>query len=252
MLEELRCPNSACRAPLDDLNVVGEMGYCPKCGYCFRVTEGTLALTGKYGLDLPDLTQSRIDAELIAFRDYESNCKGKLGDCKERLTWGAERYAKLPPLPELLELKEVHLSLKGFLIGFFIYYDFGGMVLLWLMRILFAKDTNSLFDYAGGPVVIFAYIAWFIVCMYLGQLKYFSAKKANGNRPAENARRQKEYEKAKAEAMRDGERIKEREDYRLKEDIRKLSGIIESVHEKAENIRRDYEERVRTSQRNRY
>src|ERR1035437_3470176 len=106
MLEQLRCPNTICRAQLDEFDVAGETGYCPKCGECFRVTNGTLALTNKYGLDIPDLTQKRIDCELAVFREHERNCRGKLEDCKERLQWSTEKYAALPQPPAYLEVKK--------------------------------------------------------------------------------------------------------------------------------------------------
>ena len=112
MLEQLRCPNTICRAQLDEFDVAGETGYCPKCHECFRVTEGTLALTNKFGLDIPDLTQKRIDGELAVFGEHERNCRGKLEDCKEKLGWSVEQHAKfnnlLPQPPKLLEIQKTN------------------------------------------------------------------------------------------------------------------------------------------------
>jgi hypothetical protein len=96
---------------------------------------------------------------------------------------------------------------------------------------------------------------FFVFCVWHGfqePIKYLKAIKANGDRPRENARLTEAFEVAFAKGMRDAQREKDKRDYQLKEEIRKLNGIIESVREKAENIRRDYEERVRTSQTKRY
>jgi len=241
---------------------VGDKGYCPSCGRCFEVTDGTLALTRKYGQDIPDLTQNLVEADLAQRRDYESNCRGKLEDCKEKLTWGVERYAKFPPLPELLELKKVPrlLNLAG---GYGLVF---GLIIVILLLVIgpgiryhyymFAFNSAALLGVRAERMLHFYNYLLMFTCwipfFVPGLFVHFKAKAANGNRPAENYRRQEEYEKAKVAAMRDAEREKEREDYRLKEDIRKLNGLIKSVQEKAENIRRDYAERVRRSQTNRY
>jgi hypothetical protein len=305
MLEELRCPY--CRAPLNEFDVVGDMGRCPKDGMVFRVTGGTLALTSKYGLDIPDLTQNRVDAELGAFRDYERNCRGKLEDCQEKLGWSVEQHAKfnnlLPQSPKLLEIQKTNEA--GLFFGLIVII-IGILGIYWASpwvpsQVWYIGDgdwgtTKGLMynmDHAESRLIppdaeirtiaghphkwiitghwhggffndaIYpdpARLWWglcffFIYCVFYGfkePIKYLKATNANGDRPRENARRTKAFEMALTKAMRDAERIKEKRDYQLKEEIRKLNGIIESVREKAESIRSEYTERVRRSQTNRY
>lgn len=266
MLEELRCPLPGCRAPLDDFNVVGDMGYCPKCGKCFRVTGGTLALTNDYGLDLPDLKKNRVEADLAAQNDYLRLCRGKLEDCKQRLEWGAEKYASLPPQPELLEVRKYDYG-KWIAQAF---YAVGIMSLPMLCGYVVSCSFYHLREASGtgeffghwpaynpleNPLLRFLFVVlcgWLLLVFLLGLIDFLIIGVANGTRPEENARRQRKYERDLQAAMKDAERVKEGEDYRIKENIRKLTGTIEAVREKAESIRSDYAERARRSQINRY
>jgi hypothetical protein len=264
----------------------------------FRVTGGTLALTSRFGLDIPDLTQNRIDAELGAFGDYERNCRGKLEDCKQRLEWSVERYAKfhemLPPPPVLLDIKQtdggsLFIGIAMIIVGMLGVYWTSPWVQseVWLVRDgwMYNMDFPSKQPVTPGVNIVIengnSWVRsghwhagffnagfypdwawpWWILCfvfiaIILGGaplvIEYLNAVKANGDRPGENARRTKAYERALAAAMKDAERKKEAEDYRLHESIRKLIGIIESVREKADSIRVQYAERVRKSQANRY
>ena len=63
-------------------------------------------------------------------------------------------------------------------------------------------------------------------------------KAANGNRPRENARRQKAYEGAMAAALKAAEPLKAAEDHRLRCQIRELEGLAKTVGEKEADVRR--------------
>lgn len=67
---------------------------------------------------------------------------------------------------------------------------------------------------------------------------YYNAKSENGNRPLENARRQKEYERAVTEALKAGEPVQAAQDHRLRCQIRELDGLIKTYTDKAEDVRR--------------
>jgi hypothetical protein len=64
------------------------------------------------------------------------------------------------------------------------------------------------------------------------------ARVANGNRPLENARRQRAYEEAREAALKAAEPVKAAQDHRLRCQIRELEGLIETVTDKAEDVRR--------------
>ncbi len=71
-----------------------------------------------------------------------------------------------------------------------------------------------------------------------GPLDHFKVKAANGNKPLENARRQKVYEDAMAAALKAAEPIKAAEDHRLRCQIRELEGLAKTVCEKEADVRR--------------
>jgi hypothetical protein len=71
-----------------------------------------------------------------------------------------------------------------------------------------------------------------------GLFNHFRVKAANGDRPAENARRQWAYENAKTAALRAAVPLKEAEDHRLRVQIRELEGLIKTVGDKAADVRR--------------
>ena len=67
---------------------------------------------------------------------------------------------------------------------------------------------------------------------------YIMAVRANGKRPLENERRQTAYEEARAAALQAAEPIKAAQDHRLSVQIRELDGLIATVTEKAEDVRK--------------
>jgi hypothetical protein len=240
---------------LDDSTVVLDKGHCPYCDTYWEGTDGTLAFTGNYGLDLPNLSQSRVEADLAVFRNYERLSIGKLEDCKQKLNWGVEHYAKLPQPPQPLQLLELEdtsdpwkffgitllLTPVAFIAGFivagilFFVFAFSDLLLNWP----FPGDKGL------GPFV--AYIVWGCTPLPVlaGLTNLLRVMVANGGKPSENsrrrrefARRQKEHEKAVARALKAAEPIKAAEDYRLLTNIRGLESEIRAVREKAEAVRR--------------
>jgi hypothetical protein len=106
---------------------------------------------------------------------------------------------------------------------------------------LASEYLDSIFNQPSPHAAqIFNYLAlgWFVLCMLAGTSKHFWTKKANGKRPAENARRQKAYEKAKAAALEAAVPLKAAEDHRLRIQIRELEGLAKTVGEKATDVRR--------------
>jgi hypothetical protein len=261
MLEKLSCPS--CGASQDAINVVADTGRCSKCRSYYRVTRGNLALTSKYGSDNPGLEQKRVEADLAVQRDHERNCRGELEVHKEELNWSVEQHAKfnkmLPESPVLLELEDVLGSWKffgisllcapvgliaGFIVSFIFFLLFGFTD--WVFKWPFSSER------ALDSFLSYFVIACGVLPILIGVFNLLRVMIANGSKPQENARRNGLYEEKLAAAMRDAVRVKDRKDYEHKERIRMLIVDIESTHETVENISRDYEEKVRTSQRSRY
>lgn len=247
MLVELRCP--VCRGEVDDAAVVADKVYCAFCHSLLRVTGGTLALTSKFGLDIPDLTQRRVAADLAELRDYETLCRGKLEDCREKREWSLERYAEfhkmLPQPPELLQLEDVLGSWKFFgisllcapvgLIASFIVAFILGLIFAftdWAFKCPFSSDR------ALNSFLTYFVLGCGILPILIGVFNLLRVMIANGSKPAENARRQEEYEKATAKALRTAKPLHEKEYYRLTEDFRKLEGTIEAIRDQAESVRK--------------
>jgi hypothetical protein len=61
----------------------------------------TLGFTSVFGAD-PTLEHRRILVNLAFYEKARYSCVGMQEDCKDKLTWGPERYAELPAPPKLL------------------------------------------------------------------------------------------------------------------------------------------------------
>src|SRR5437773_1495694 len=218
MPKAAECPN--CGSPLSETSVLALAPVCERCGTVVMETGGTLGATSAYGVNDPTITRARIEADLAVFTQYLSNYFGMREACKEQLIWGVERYAKLPQKPELLQFEPIpplaQCVMKG--LGRAALWDLYCCLLPWFFTlvavvaiVLFPFVIASLlypglsppiknfwfelFFYGSGTVVW-----WGAFVLYAAQ-PHYKAKRAAGERPKENARRQRAYEAAYAAAF---------------------------------------------------
>ena len=243
-----QCPN--CGAPLSETSVLALAPVCENCHTVITKIGGTLGLTSAYGISDPTITRKRVEADLAVFCDYRNKYVGMLEACKEQLNWGVERYAKLPSRPELLPVVEVPplwpLLWRIFVWTIGAWFCWGIVVLvlylplLLLCCVISCVITGS--EGAGkeqaGAIVGFGLCVALLAPSVVNLTPYFKARAANGKRPAENVRRQRAYEAARTEALEAAEPIKAAQDHRLRCQIRELEGLITTVTEKAEDVRR--------------
>jgi hypothetical protein len=213
-------------------------------------TGGTLGATSAYGVGDPSITRRRVEADLAVFLEYQTKYRGMFENCKQKLEWGVERYAKIPPPPELLELKQVptiwNLGCLGWIFGL-IGILFGPYVILLVLSMLSGNSINQIAQIMFGQehimlrglLSLMLLLSGFrLFALVPGLFNHFRVKAANGDRPAENARRQWAYENAKTAALRAAVPLKEAEDHRLRVQIRELEGLIKTVGDKAADVRR--------------
>ncbi|HEX3148582.1 MAG TPA: hypothetical protein VHR66_10890 [Gemmataceae bacterium] len=110
-----QCPN--CGGPLSETSVLALAPVCERCGTVITNIGGTLGLTSAYGVNDPTITRQRVEADLAVLTGNRDKYVGMREACKEQLTWGVKRYAKLPSPPELLELQPVPPLKKCILTG---------------------------------------------------------------------------------------------------------------------------------------
>jgi hypothetical protein len=184
---------------------------------------GTLGLTSAYGVNDPTITRKRVEADLAVFCDYKHKYIGMLEVCKEQLNWSLERYAKFPNPPELLPVKTVRFisdhriqEIKD------IFSDFGGVIIVLLLLAC---------AWAVYIPAVLGYIIFYLIRLLIARIE-------NGRRPLENARRRKAYDEARLAALKAAEPIKAAQDHRLRSQICELDGLIMTVSEKAEDLRR--------------
>ncbi len=231
-----QCPN--CGGPLSETSVLALAPVCARCGTVITKVGGTLGLTSVYGVNDPTITRKRVEADLAVFCEYRNNYVGMLEACKEQLAWGVERYAKFPEPPELLQVKplSVFWRVLCFVVSMLIVVFGGGLLTALILRIC-SISFGDFSKRANGPV--FGLLEWLaVVCLYIGAVRPFCDNLVNGKRPLENARREKAYKAARAAALKAAEPVKAAQDHRLRCQIRELEGLIKTVTEKAEDVRR--------------
>ncbi|MGA2324565.1 MAG: hypothetical protein ABSG22_12055 [Sedimentisphaerales bacterium] len=245
-----KCPS--CGASLSETSVLALAPVCGHCGTVITKSGGTLGLTSAYGVNDPTITRKRVEADLAVFCDYRNKYVGTLEAYKEQLNWSVERYVKLPNEPELLPLKPVPSVL--YILG----WDGGdlraGITAFFLFEVV-ALFLSSLIAPPWGPQgngfhILFWLVSalcllavvitspFYLVTLIIGLVPALTARIANGKRPQENARRQKAYEAAYAVALKAAEPVKAAQDHRLRSRICELEGLITTMTEKAEDVRR--------------
>jgi len=228
---------------------------------------GTLGLTGAYGVSDLTITRRRVEADLAVFREYQEKYRGMKEACIQQLNWGVERYAQLPQSPELLTLKKVPdfwaglgWGLVAAAIWFVVSY-----VAAWIFFALYS--VFMAITHLRGDVVPWSQAIWieelnfycssglgclepenFIVNMFIyggcvafvlgGLFPHFRVRVANGDKPRENARRQKAHEEAVAAALKVAEPLKAAQDHRLRSQIRELESLVKTIGEKEAEVRR--------------
>lgn len=242
------CPN--CGGPLSETSVVALAPVCEHCKAVITETGGTLGLTSVYGVNDPTITERRVEADLAVFCDYRNKYAGMLEACKEQLTWGVERYAKLPPQPELLELKPVPslLCILGWepesefrpgCTAFFLLAVISALISSLIYDSLDSRFWRVMFDSvrALSRLAVILSSPFYLGTLLVGLVSFAMATAANGKRPLENARRQKAYESARAAALKAAEPVKAAQDHRLRVQICELEGLIKTVTAKADEVR---------------
>lgn len=244
-----RCPS--CAAPLSETSVLALAPICTHCGVVITSIGGTLGLTSAYGVADPTITRRRVEADLAVFHEYRLKYEGMQEACIQQLEWSVERYADLPKAPEFLELQKalpVWLGLIWAPVSF-VGGLVAGTVLKWIHGAfdLFRGIYVEIFEHRGGryrgewPSDSFILLlAWgaLIACVLAIPISHFRVSAVNGNRPKENARRQKAYEEATVAALKAAERSKAAEDHRLRLQIRELEGLAKTVAAKEAEVRR--------------
>jgi len=231
------------------------------------VIGGTLGLTGAYGVNDSSITRRRVEADLAVFREYQIKYRGMKEACLQELDWSVERYAKLPEPPELLTLVDVPDFGKSLLRGLgnaalWVAGSYWALrfILSWPYRVIVILtsdpdrlpvkqkpswiEISNLIYYDDGwyqPENLIANILVYVVCVLIvGALvaPHFKAKAANGERPRENARRQKAYEEAVTAALKVAEPLKAAQDHRLRVQIRELESSAKIVDANEAEVRR--------------
>ena len=250
-----QCPN--CGKNLSETSVVAGAPHCTACGAWIVGVNGTLGLTSAYGHGDSSLTRKRVEADLTVLREYQTRYTGMMEDCKQKMGWSVEQYAKyhkmLPQPPVLLELEASNTSIGQWCFSLLAIF-FG---IKWILAVNARGSLNGLSYYTGvtsGTIYNPNYYdfgghrdTFYLVHLFLCALicsglivpcLYLRILVANGKKPQENARRERAYEEDMATAMRDAERNKSAEDHRLRVQIRELEGEIKAVGDKAEDVRR--------------
>src|SRR5262245_12973867 len=97
-----QCPS--CGASLSEVAVLALAPVCSRCGAVITTVGGTLGLTSAFGVGRSTITKARVEADLKVLQDYLANYRGMMEACRQQLQWGADRYARVPPPPDLLLL----------------------------------------------------------------------------------------------------------------------------------------------------
>ena len=143
-----------------------------------------------------------------------------------------EKYAQFPHAPELLKLEEVPSLWKGVIIGWFVDYPLAYALIvpvLWILNVI---------DHKPPEIQVLGLVLILVSSVWAGTGDHRRAKAANGNRPLENARRQKAYEEARITALKAAELNKAAQVHRLRCQIRDLEGSVKTAAEKEAEIRR--------------
>lgn len=243
-----KCPS--CSAPLSETSVLALAPVCLHCGCVITEVGGTLGLTGVYGVNHPSITRQRVAADLSVFQHHLNNSRGMLESCKEQLTWGVERYAKLPPDPELLQLKDAPSLgqtlgqmfggagiLIGSLVGLFVVSAVFGIVFNIVGPIFLEKQSVGGVNNFMERLFQFVFFGGAALVVAVPLVIRFNASLANGQRPQENARRQRAYQEAVAAALKAAEPVKAAAGHRLRIQIRELESLIKTLGKREADVR---------------
>lgn len=195
-------------------------------------------MTGAFGLSDPTVARRRCDADLAVLNEYLQRYEGMKQACLEQLAWGPERYAQLPPKPTLLDVESksngAFLGIIAALLAYFTAYVVVLGAGLWLLELSgLAKSTVAstllavaLLGMYAPPV--FAY-------RWTTELVKRQATKTERH---ENSRRQREYQEALAQSLRDAQPRKAAEGHRLRLQIRELESLAKTVAEREAAVSR--------------
>jgi len=245
---------------LSETSVLALAPVCERCKTVITKIGGTLGMTSAYGVNDPSITRKRVEADLAVFSEYRAKYVGMREACKEELTWGLERYAKLPPTPELLGVEPSPqvggiVTYVGTALLFSMQAALSFVVLgpfVALISCPFMAKRPGMLDrwwgegFMSGMLKFARY--WVAVCLAvpLGLLVFnlvvfvfqsIRTRIVNGTRPQENRQRRRDYQLAYANALKAAQPVKAAQDHRLSFRIRELDGLIATVTEKEEAIR---------------
>jgi hypothetical protein len=196
---------------------------------------GSLGLTDAFGVSDPSITRSRVEKDLEVLESYHLRYRGMVAACHDQLQWAAERYARWPHQPELLELKSVPPLWKGLIGGFVTFFVFFAL-LPWVLLVVLYPFGFRYADEQQLPWPMLEVIG-LTIFLVLGARAHFRAQASNGNRPRENARRQREYEAARASALDVAQTEKLVQDHRLRVQLREVEGLMRTVAQRKDEVR---------------
>lgn len=241
MPQAAKCPN--CGAPLSEASVIALAPVCEHCKTVIIEAGGTLGLTGVYGLNDPNITRKRVEADLGVLHESASRYRGMRISCEQQLDWERERYANLPPQPALLPVKEVHIGTAlfsgiGRLIAWLIIGAIGIAFLDAIVEIVtLGGRTRPLLD---SELVGRAYLGIGLVLLLVPVFRQIDAIMENGDRPARNAALQADHEAAVRRELQEAEERKLAADHRLRVQIRELEALERTVAQRAAQVEEVY------------
>lgn len=240
-----RCPS--CGSALSEAAVLALAPVCSHCGSVLTLVGGTLGLTSAYGVNDASFTKRRLAADLAVIDEYVTKYEGMIHASQQQLKWSVERYAVLPPRPELLPNVEAPSGTRASLGPIA-----GAGCLFYLLTwdalyafFVFPKQPREALDGCGmllvGLVVLLAIPLALLPALVAGiaaSASYLSARPRQAHVDRENRIRAASYEHALRAALADAEPRKHAEDYRLRLVIREAEGLLKTIHENRNELTR--------------
>ena len=227
-----RCPS--CGKSLSEASVVAVAPVCGHCGSVLTTVGGTLGLTSAYGLGDPTITRRRVEADIAVLQDYQRKYEGMLQACIEQLSWGVDRYARMPATPRMLTSEPTPSSSEVFssaVLGIPVF----GFGLAWGYSAFFRaeKGFHAVFLFV---IAVIALAGGGALLSTLGSFLWQSPARRKIER--ENARRRQAHDTLVASALNAAAPVKAAQDHRLGLQVRELEGLLRTVVEKEAEVRR--------------
>jgi hypothetical protein len=206
-----------------------------------------LGLTSAFGVNDATLKKRRLAADMAVIDEYVTKYQGMIHASQEQLGWNVDRYAELPPRPELLPDVDAPSGVEAslgpiagagclfYLVTWDALYSF----------FVFPSQPRGALDGCGmlllGLVVLFVIPLALLPALVAGISafsNYLSARPRQAHVDRENTIRQASYEQALRAAVVAAGPRKHAEDYRLRLVIREAEGLLKTLHEKRNELNR--------------